>query len=363
MNRRQVMQGITAALAAGLAPELLVGTATAGGLADRLVELEDVPDFLRALDEQVAKMRARVLSGPAARFFRRVGLGPDYLNDVGESLVRVSAFRDLPRRVQAHPEMQRRIRRELPRLGQQVLAMARAMRELPEGTRRQTRRLLRENPELKQVLRTQRRTALAAVGAPVERIQQTDRLLERIYFRLERQHPSMFLDELVEKVRRASDEAGTSEAEWDALIAAELPDLPEDEDRGLILLVDDGDEVTPNPEAVPESSSSLHTGAHRAARALLRIGLVTAGVGGGLFLLGLGTMFLAEGAGMVLTIVGALVVFVGLAILAVALIAAIIAEASDGDAHAEENLRLPDDTLAWIGQGALWWGEPQGVPV
>lgn len=357
MNRRDVMKGMTAALVTALSPELLVGTATAGGLAGRKVEIDELPDLLAALDAQVVTLRARVIDPVVTRFYRGLGLRDSFPHDVAESMVRVAAFRDLPRRVQAHPEMQRRIRAELPRLGQQVLGLTRALRDLPERTRGQIRALLQANPTLPAALRERRRAILRAAGTPPERIDQTDRLMDRVFFRLQRQHPSMLIDELVDKVRRASDDAGAPEADWEALLATDLDADPLEPSDGLVLISDDpetdagppdgwtGDELDPTQE-VPRSR-----GLRRAAQILLGVGLAVAGTGALMFLVGLLTI--ESSAGMALTVVGFLVILTGLTALGTALVLYLIAEARDsGDA--DGSLVLPEDTLAAIRGGDGW---------
>lgn len=58
MNRREMMQGATAALLAALTPELLIGTATAGGPIEMPTCEEELPAFFAQLDRQVAALSA-----------------------------------------------------------------------------------------------------------------------------------------------------------------------------------------------------------------------------------------------------------------------------------------------------------------
>lgn len=267
------------------------------------------------------------------------GLGAGFRTAAMVSMTVVSALRDLPPDLQRHPEVQVRLRRQMPRVGQQVLAMTRALRDLPQPTRKKIHRLLRENPGLRGAIRERRRAVIATAGLEHERLRQSERLSDRTLFRLERQNPSHLIEELVEKVRRASLDADTLEEDWDALIAVDL-------DRSAA-----GGAMA----EVELSGGDGDRGGEPFSTSLGRIGLIVSGIGLGMGALGL--LILAVGAevGGYLTIIGGLVLTAGLALLLLALIVYLAESASaqaalDGEAP---SLALSDALLEAIRAGEL----------
>lgn len=349
------MQGATATAVAALIPDLLLGVATAGGLGRVPSEEAELPAFLADLDAQAARLHAHAAASPLAVYQERLGIPATLSADLSESMLRVSAFRDLPRRLQAHPEMQRRVRRELPRLGQQVLRMTMALRDLPERSRRDVRRLLRENPELRPALRERRRASFAQLGLAHERARQTDRLMDHLLFRLERQPAANLLDELVGKMRRASADVGVREEDWRALADQDLDGMEIPEDGTLILAMDEEVPPTEPEEPTEPDAPAEEPRDGNAPGKLFGLGAIVAGVGGGSVLIGLALMNVAEGLGVFLTIVGGVIFMVGLLILGLAVVVTIF-EAINAENAEQVSLRLPEELLARVrvdGLGSL----------
>ncbi len=341
MNRRQVMQGVGAASVMALVPEVFIGTATAGGLRRTPRSVEELPAFLADLDSQVARLRAAVSSPQLRAFHARLGLPADFRADLMESLLRTAAFRDLPEDVQADPDAQRRAGRELPRLGQQCLRLARMLRDLPDAEGRRIRRLLRDNPELKVALRERRREAMHALELPEERVAQTGRLMDRLLFRLERQPTRLLCGELVDRMRRVSADAGIPEEEWDAYIALDVD----------AALTAGGEEPAPDdPEGGSDDKTLSNT------QKVMRGSAITFLVSLGVFLLGaLLLPVLAEWT-LFITIPAGVVLLVSLLVLCIAFIAYVGQTecAAAGVRPSDDSpSTLPDELIAAIRSGGL----------
>ncbi len=351
VNRRQVMQGVGAASVMALVPEVFIGTATAGGLRRTPRSVEELPAFLADLDSQVARLRAAVSSPQLRAFHARLGLPADFRADLMESLLRTAAFRDLPEDVQADPDAQRRAGRELPRLGQQCLRLARMLRDLPDAEGRRIRRLLRDNPELKVALRERRREAMHALELPEERVAQTGRLMDRLLFRLERQPTRLLCGELVDRMRRVSADAGIPEEEWDAYIALDVD----------AALTAEGEDPTASEgeDAVDAEPSSREDRPSRSGR-ILRLAGISALISLGLFLLGLAGAGLSSNPMVFayLTMAAGVVLLVTLILLCIAFVVFIVERyPGTGTALEEEQegspLILPDELIAAIRSGGL----------
>lgn len=361
LNRRALLQGLSAALAITMSPELLVGTATAGGMSGHVTKTEQIPAFLADLDARMAPLASIEVPAPLAELLRGMGLPERLCLRLTEQVTRISAFRDLPPELQAHPEMQRRIRHDLPRFGQQVLGLARALRELPVPSRRRVRRLMLENPGLRTALREQKRRGLSLAGVPAERIHQHDLLYNRILFRLERQDPSVPIDELLDRVRRASRDAGLPEDTWDAALALDLDAVEREGGQeelwaGELVLATDPEETSNEGDGPPEDQPRRPR-PRTVYGAVAMLGAIAAGVG--LLSFGLGLLLLqsTEAAGVFLTTFGLTIVVLGVAFLGLSLLMFVFDELKrrrqEGREQEDASLVLPPELLAALREGGI----------
>ena len=217
MDRRTFLHRMGTTLGAALGAASLAGCASLAA-ARRSDGSVDVPAYVAAIDDQVARIRALPDRDEVEGLLAERGLPPGFLKNYMASLFVVAAFRDVPRAAQEHPAMQDRIWGEAPWLGEAQLRLARALRSLPKSERKALRTAINRDREALDAVRAG--LMEGAVGSSVDpaRAQQLLSLYDQVTFRIRHQDPGILMDEVLDKIARRAAAVGASEGTWDELL-------------------------------------------------------------------------------------------------------------------------------------------------
>jgi hypothetical protein len=235
-----------------------------------------------------------------------------------------AAFHELPDQCKSHPGMQERLARHAREVDEAVFGTTELLEKLSAKKRERLRQVLRQDRALPmrvaEVLDDKARTA----SVPTKRRRMLRQAMIHVSFRLRRQHPSLFIDECVGKVRRVARRKGYSE-ELQRRLATEAAEAAfweladargrQFESAGTAAAGDSEGwiPVHPDPEPPPPASAP-GSGAITAGLWMLGIGLGVGLLGialvsaenlGGLFLLTAAVLLLA--AGLITLIVGLII--------------------------------------------------------
>lgn len=303
MHRRDFLTRTGAVVSASFAGLTLSGNATAGGVTYDWSSDTDADAFGRRLDGQLSAIRGQrtpVIDQAA----RGEGLPDGWVPNVCASMGMAAVFRDLPPEAQKHPEMQKRMRGEAHRLGQEVLRAARYLRSLGRERRRAIRAALNDDPHLRAYV-AERMRARAPNGTEPERVEQLNDTIDHVMWRMKNQDPDLLIDEAVGHVERTAADVGLEPHEWDAAI----------DDDGIADSYSgdgSGEDVMPAPESR----------GHKTAR----VGLVMLAIGGSLGLFG--TLAIALDSGTFVGVaLGLVSITVGVLVLAAAIVVLLVAAA------------------------------------
>ncbi len=355
MERREFIGVVGQVLAGALGTPLLGACATIGGPSLEAMGERDVGPFLATVRAHTKRLRGTAPHPAMRRFVAERGHRPDLVEENAAALFVSSSFRDLPRQLQEHHEVQAWIAEEAPRLSRAVLSMASFLDELSEEERRVLGEALREDPSLYTDLASATAASSRARGLPESRATQAKQVMGHVGFRLAKQSPSAVIDEYLSKVARISRREGLEDwRAWEAALQSEPPP-----------------DSTPGPG---ESRRGMHV--------VTRVGLVILGIGAGIGILGLVLFGMGAAAETGLTILGALLVVAGLAIMAVGGLIALIGVAVHAGEPPLSTVEVPAGRLTTVFEAPTTYpraarerglGEitcpvdvvidPQGVPV
>lgn len=205
MNRRE-------ALAAGG----LAGVALGTGCAPRMIAPGgfDASGALEELDRSLAQARciAPSLTGgaftcapnvPAERFHDVAGQVSHLCEEGARALMVAAFFHGLAPDERLHPEIQTRMRAELPRIGGAVAAMAGAVEQVGPRERRAIQEYLRKTPGLEDRITTEVDGHAERSEAPFIKRVQFRRQLGDLAWRMRQQPADVVIDEVLGKFRKA----------------------------------------------------------------------------------------------------------------------------------------------------------------
>ncbi len=214
MERREFVSHLAGLVSLGLGSSTLSGCATLGGTRrDRGL---DPAAIVADWDHQVARLRSHGVPAALRNRLRSLGLPPTLFEDGFGSLLVAASFRDLPRDVQQHPLIQRRLQEELPALSSAVLWVTGYLEELDEGLLRRVGRVLRDDDGPVDQLRREIEWAGARQDLDPERVDQTLAVVDHVRWRLSRQDPVVLVDDTVRRVDKAVARVGGDRRAWSA---------------------------------------------------------------------------------------------------------------------------------------------------
>ncbi len=204
MDRRELLSRMGGVIATTMGGGALAAPALAGGPSP------NPQAWLADLQRRSTAIRNQEMPQEVSRYLARRRLSPSLLGDAFSALSGVSSWRDLDRKTQQHPVIQAQLRQDGESLGRAVLEMTSYLETLTPEEQQAGSRFLRDEPNLPELLTLGVRARGASSGTSDSRVDQLERVLQRVTWRLSHQSPDLLIDQCVNTVDRLAGRAGLS---------------------------------------------------------------------------------------------------------------------------------------------------------
>ncbi len=210
INRRRFVKNLASVMATMTTGAGLQSCSTVRASYKRSKKQVDVPFVLTRLDSINKKIANDEKLNLASDMYQQSGCSPYLLQESLISLLTVGAFGDLPKGDRQHPAMQKRMYETAPLMGRSVLGMATFLENLSPRERRRVQKSLRKNPETMRSFQAEFDAAGRREHVPSVRLDHFNALLNQCSWRLEKQDPSLLIDEIVKSVDKTGMQYGIS---------------------------------------------------------------------------------------------------------------------------------------------------------
>ncbi len=246
MERRDFMTSVGSLMALGTLSTPLVGHATTGGLTPGDLSEEGLDAYMDEVSAQIRRIEATRVQPEIKRHLRQRGMPARMPKDIARAMLVSSAVRDLPPALQEHAKVQRRLRREGPRLTRTAMRLTDFVKGHTEEELRDIQKRFQEDPSLGEEAISHYTRWGDRHGLPKERKEQTRSFMESATWQLTHQPPSLALSECTDKVDRACASAGFRQEDWEAHLGV----VEDDPDSGWVAL--------PGADAVTQAGRSAN---------------------------------------------------------------------------------------------------------
>jgi len=229
MERRDFMTSVGSLMALGTLSTPLVGHATTGGLTPGDLSEEGLDAYMDEVSAQIRRIEATRVDPEIKRHLRQRGMPARLTKDIARAMLVSSAVRDLPPELQEHAKVQRRLRREAPRVTRTMMRLTDFLKGHSEEEHKEIQQHLRENPDLAEETISHYTRWCDRHGLPPERREQTRSLMESTSWQLTHQPPSTVVSECTDKVDRMCTSAGFRQENWEAYLSVEQKSFESDQ--------------------------------------------------------------------------------------------------------------------------------------
>ncbi len=221
MERRDFMTSMGSLMALGTLSTPLVGNATTGGLTPGDLSEEGLDAYMDEVSAQIRRIEATRVDPEIKRHLRQRGMPARLTKDIARTMLVSSAVRDLPPALQEHAKVQRRLRREGPRVTRTMMRLTDFLKGHSEEELRDIQKLFQEDPSLGEEAISHYTRWGDRHGLPKERKEQTRSFMETTTWQFTHQPPSLLVNECTDKVDRLCASAGFRQEDWEAHLSVE----------------------------------------------------------------------------------------------------------------------------------------------
>lgn len=224
MNRRKFIKNIGIG---SVSSSTIQGCATIGGYKFTDHNELNLSEYLNTLDQEIERINHAKTSVHENAYLQEHDLPSSHTKDSLIAMLTISALRDLPESAQRDERVQRRYKKELPRVGQLALNHIRYLKSSPKEEREKVQQTLLNNPEIGTELRLGILEGGEHLRVPSKRQNQLDEILKDVEWKFSKQNPSLLIKKMQNQIERATKKSGIAPDEWDELIELDLNSIGE----------------------------------------------------------------------------------------------------------------------------------------
>ncbi len=216
MERRDFMTSVGSLMALGTLNTPLVGNATTGGLTPGDLSEEGLDAYMDEVRAQIKRIEATRVQPEVRRHLRQRGMPARLTKDMARMMLVTSAVRDLPPELQKHAKVQRRLRREAPRIGRTVMRLTDFVKGHSPEELQELQAYLQEHPDHGEEITANLTDFTYRQDMPPERREQARQFMESTTWRMTYQSPSLVLNDCTQKIDRIAARSGFQQENWEA---------------------------------------------------------------------------------------------------------------------------------------------------